>query len=64
MKFVEADGEFGGKIRSKYEPLVDLNLGVKGVHSTVWGSFWDPIKGWGYKCCKSHKKDEPFCKPH
>ncbi|GBG91669.1 hypothetical protein CBR_g52748 [Chara braunii] len=33
--------------KSKYEEDVLINN-----HTTVWGSWWCPSKGWGYKCCK------------
>lgn len=26
-------------------------------HSTVWGSYWHPVLGWGYKCCFSFDKN-------
>lgn len=38
-------------IRTKY----DENIFVNG-HSSVWGSYWHPHLGWGYKCCYSFDK--------
>ena len=44
-----------GAIRSKYENA----FGNKpaGGHSTVWGSYWHKIGGWGYNCCYSFDKN-------
>lgn len=33
--------------KSKYEEDVYYN-----GHTSVFGSYWDPKKGWGFKCCK------------
>jgi len=55
MKFVqkpktqESRGLVG--IRSKYEEDIHEN-----GHSSVWGSYWHPILGWGFKCCYSFDK--------
>ena len=36
---------------SKYEEDIHEN-----GHSTVWGSYWHPVLGWGYRCCFSFDK--------
>lgn len=38
--------------KSKYEEDVFIN-----GHTSVWGSFYHDILGWGYKCCYSFKKE-------
>ncbi len=38
-------------ISTKYEENVFDN-----GHSTVWGSYWHPVLGWGYRCCYSFDK--------
>ena len=55
MKFVQkpkiqqSHGLVG--IRSKYEEDIHEN-----EHSSVWGSYWHPMLGWGFKCCYSFDK--------
>ena len=44
-----------GAIRSKYEHAFGNK--PSGGHSTVWGSYWHKIGGWGYKCCCSFDKN-------
>ena len=38
-------------IKSKYEEDVHEN-----GHQAVWGSYWNKMLGWGYKCCFSFDK--------
>ena len=38
-------------VRSKYEE--DLH---EHGHTSVWGSYWHPILGWGYRCCLGFDK--------
>lgn len=57
-RYVEYDAE-GGVIekrkkditRSKYSEDVHF-----GDHSSVWGSYWNDLLGWGYECCHSNQK--------
>ena len=30
-----------------------------GNHSSVWGSWWNEVLGWGYACCHSNQKHSP-----
>nr|CAG4710270.1 unnamed protein product [Naegleria fowleri] len=49
----------GGKqqatIKSKYEEDMYYN-----GHTSVFGSYWDPKKGWGFKCCKQFDR-KSYC---
>jgi hypothetical protein len=33
-------------VKSKYDEDVFEN-----GHTSVWGSYWSPNIGWGYRCC-------------
>ena len=38
-------------VRSKYEEDIFVNN-----HTSVWGSYWHPHFGWGYRCCLGFSK--------
>ena len=38
-------------VKTKYEEDVFEN-----GHQSVWGSYWHPVFGWGYRCCYSFDK--------
>ena len=40
-------------ITTKYDEDIHEN-----GHSSVWGSYWHPILGWGYQCCYSFDKQK------
>lgn len=49
-------------LESKYEAMDQKEK--QGQHTSIWGSFWDKNLGWGYKCCKTHDKNQLKCKNH
>ncbi|EFC50244.1 hypothetical protein NAEGRDRAFT_34959 [Naegleria gruberi] len=48
-------GKHQATIKSKYEEDVFYN-----GHTSVFGSHWDPNKGWGFRCCRQFDR-KCFC---